>query len=49
MARKKKLPYFVRYIRYCLNLIFLLAFPTGIEEDDFTKQMKSKYKKNDSN
>jgi hypothetical protein len=40
MAHKKKLPYFIRYIRYSLNCIFMLMFPTGMEEDDFTKGIK---------
>lgn len=42
MARKKKLPYFIRYIRYSFNCFFNLLFPIGIEEDAFTKQFKSK-------
>jgi len=43
-TRKKKLPYFIRYIRYTLNCFFNLLFPIGIEQDDFSKQMKKKYK-----
>jgi hypothetical protein len=34
----------MRYIRYSLNSIFNLLFPVGIEEDDFTKQFKTKRK-----
>ena len=45
MKRKKKLPYFIRYIRYLLNFIFTLMFPTGMEEDDFTKGFKNRYQK----
>lgn len=43
--RKKKLPYILRYIRYSVNCIFMLMFPTGIEEDDFTKEFKNRHKK----
>lgn len=42
--RKKKLPYFIRYIRYLLNCIFMLIFPVGIEEDNFTKGFKNRNK-----
>jgi hypothetical protein len=42
--RKKKLPYFIRYIRYTLNCIFNLFFPIGIEEEDFTKHFKNRNK-----
>jgi hypothetical protein len=41
-TRKKKLPYFIRFIRYSLNCIFNLLFPVGIEQDDFSKQFKDK-------
>jgi hypothetical protein len=43
-SRAKKLPYFVRYIRFLLKTIFRLFFPTGIQEDDFTKSFKNRYK-----
>jgi hypothetical protein len=41
-TQKKKLPYFIRFIRYSLNCIFNLLFPVGIEQDDFSKQFKDK-------
>jgi hypothetical protein len=40
--RKKKLPYIIRYIRFCLNSIFMLMYPAGIEEDEFTKRYKKR-------
>jgi|694.fasta_scaffold44481_3 hypothetical protein len=43
-GRTKKLPYFVRYIRFLLKTIFRLFFPTVIQEDDFTKGFKNRYK-----
>jgi hypothetical protein len=43
-CRARKLPYFVRYIRFLLKTIFRLFFPTGIQEDDFTKSLKNHYK-----
>ncbi len=41
---KKKLPYNVRYIRYSLTCIFMLMFPAGMPEDDFTKRFKERNK-----
>jgi hypothetical protein len=31
-VRAKKLPYFIRYIRFLLKTIFRLFFPSGIQE-----------------
>ena len=43
-TRKKKQPYFLRYIRYSLNCLFNLFFPIGIEQDEFSKQFKDSNK-----
>jgi hypothetical protein len=42
IMKKKKLPYIIRYIRYCLNSFFMLLFPAGIEQDEFSKRYKNK-------
>ncbi len=39
IMRKKKLPYWLRYIRYLLNsLWYQVLFPIGEEQDEFSKQ-----------
>jgi|GEM_PF-2818605 len=40
--KKKKLPYWYRYIRYMLNsLWYHVLFPLGAEQDEFSKNMFS--------
>ena len=40
--KRKKLHYFISQIKYYFNSLFDLFFPPDVEEDDFTKQFKSK-------
>ena len=41
--KKKKLPYFIRLIRYWFKCLwYYVLFPISAEEDDFTKQFKNK-------
>ncbi len=35
--KRKKLPYWIRYTRYILTCLVRLAFPTGVEQDEFSK------------
>ena len=41
--KRKKLPYFIRLIRYWFNCLwYYVLFPLGAEEDEFTNQFKNK-------
>ena len=41
--KRKKLPYFIRLIRYWFKCLwYYVLFPLGAEEDEFTNQLKNK-------
>ena len=43
---KQKKPYLIRLIYYYLKCLwYYVLFPIGIEEDEFTKNLKNKSKK----
>ncbi len=43
MAKNKKLPRWIRIIRYNFNCMwFHVLMPVGMPEDEFSKQIKSK-------